>query len=166
MVPVSVAAIVNYFEKHALCSCSLSLSLSPLCFFILLLVTSLALEPPISCLASPRLASPRRCFFVLCELVLWFGPLERNGDASSIHARIYARRTFALSMLSQSRECNTRYMRRYACTRACAYTYTGIDTDAVMHREGDGRKRRISTETREKGDRGKRGEVDERIEGG
>ena len=58
MVPVSVAAIVNYFEKHALCSCSLSLSLLPLCFFILLLVTSLALEPPISCLASPRLASP------------------------------------------------------------------------------------------------------------
>lgn len=40
-------------------SLSLSLICSPLCFFILLLVTSLALEPPISCLASPRLASPR-----------------------------------------------------------------------------------------------------------
>lgn len=120
--------------------------------------TSLALEPPISCLASPRLATPRRCFTVLCELVLWFGPLERNGDASSIHARIYARRTFALLMLSQSRECNT---------RALVYTYTGIDTDAVMHREGGGRKRRISTETREKGDCGGReGGVDERIEGG
>lgn len=50
----------------------------------------------------------------------------------------------------------TRVMRCRAYTRACAYTYTGIDTDAVMHREGGGRKRRISTETREKGD-GERG---------
>lgn len=50
----------------------------------------------------------------------------------------------------------TRVMRCRAYTRACAYMYTGIDTDAVMHREGGGRKRRISTETREKGD-GERG---------
>lgn len=137
MVPVSVAAIVNYFEKHALCSCSLSLSLfcSPLCFFILLLVTSLALEPPISCLASPRLASPLR-FFVLCELVLWFGPLERNGDASWIHARIYARRTFALSMLSQSRECNTRY------ALPCIYTCVRVHVHGHRYRCGNASRRR------------------------
>lgn len=142
MVPVSVAAIVNYFEKHALCSCSLSLSFSfayhyaslPYCLPRYLSRTRAPYQLPH--LASSRLASPRRCFFVLCELVLWFGPLERNGDASSIHARIYARRTFALSMLSQSRECNTRY------ARLCIYTCVRVHVHGHRYRCGNASRRR------------------------
>lgn len=81
--------------------------------------------------------------------------------------RVFTRDAHLHSRCSRSPVSATRVMRCRAYTRACAYTYTGIDTDAVMHREGGGRKRRISTETREKGDgeRG-RGQIDERIEGG
>lgn len=137
MVPVSVAAIVNYFEKHALCSCSLSLSLSFAHHYASLSYCSLPLShsSPLS-VASPRLASLRHGFFVLCELVLWFGPLERNGDASWIHARIYARRTFALSMLSQSRECNTRY------ALPCIYTCVRVHVHGHRYRCGNASRRR------------------------
>ena len=60
MVPVSVAAIVNYFEKHALCSCSLSLSLTTMLLYPIARYLSRARAPyQLPRLASPRLASPR-----------------------------------------------------------------------------------------------------------
>lgn len=136
MVPVSVAAIVNYFEKHALCSCSLSLSLSHLLTTMLLYPIARYLSRTRAPYQLPRLASLRLGFFVLCELVLWFGPLERNGDASWIHARIYARRTFALSMLSQSRECNTRY------ALPCIYTCVRVHVHGHRYRCGNASRRR------------------------
>lgn len=158
MVPVSVAAIVNYFEKHALCSCSLSLFLFclPLCFFTLL-PTSLPLShsSPLS-VASPRLASPRHAAVSSFSANWYYGSaLSSETEMQVRFTRVFTRDAHLHSRCSRSPVSATRVMHGYAYTRASAYTYTGIDTDAVMHREGGGRKRRISTETREKGDGGR-----------
>ena len=127
MVPVSVAAIVNYFEKHALCSCSLSLSLLPLCFFILLLVTSLALEPPISCLASPRLASPRHAAVSSFSANWYYGSaLSSETEMQVRFTRVFTRDAHLHSRCSRSPVSATRVIcaamhvhgHRYRCGNA------------------------------------------------
>lgn len=146
----------------------LSLSLSFAHHYASLSYCSLPLShsSPLS-VASPRLASLRLCVSSFSANWYYGSALSSETEMQVGFTRVFTRDAHLHSRCSRSPVSATRVMRCRAYTRACAYTYTGIDTDAVMHREGGGRKRRISTETREKGDgeRG-RGQIDERIEGG
>lgn len=157
---------MNYFEKHALCSSSLSLS--HLLTTVLLYPIARYLSRTRAPYQLPRLASLRLATVSSFSANWYYGSaLSSETEMQVGFTRVFTRDAHLHSRCSRSPVSATRVMRCRAYTRACAYTYTGIDTDAVMHREGGGRKRRISTETREKGDgeRG-RGQIDERIEGG